>query len=229
VAAAPRLSTLPWHSALLCACAGGVSLSTRLSGWLVYDRSAVDQGQWWRLLSGSLVHFSPVHALMDLGAVLIAGSLLERRDYPYWWGLYLLAAAASGAAVQWLRPDLQGYGGLSGVAVALVAALCLEGSGEGGSWGLVCAGALALLLAKLAWEFAGGSLSAAAGEQAFVPVPQAHAAGLGAAVVLYACRAARGRRLCPELSAAAGTARPTGKPAAAGTAPGNTAAPRWNP
>jgi rhomboid family GlyGly-CTERM serine protease len=178
------MSARPWRSALLCACAAGASLFASPGRWLVYDRAAVARGQWWRLLSGSLVHFSPLHAALDLGAVLLAGGLLERQRYPRWWRLCLLAAAGGGGAVQWLRPDLRWYGGLSGVAVAMVAALCLDGLGQRSAWGWACAAALALLLAKLAWEFGGGSLSAAAGAQAYVVVPQAHAAGLAAAALL---------------------------------------------
>ena len=205
------MNTLPWRSALLCKCAASASLIEGLRRWLVYDRAAVGQGQWWRLLSGNLVHFSTLHAAMDLVAVLIAGGLLERRGYPHYWSLCLLSAAAVGAAVQWLRPDLGGYGGLSGIAMAMVATLCLEGLREGGAWAWICAAALALLLAKLGWELAtGSSLSAAAGEQAYLPVPQAHAAGVAAAALLFGLRRIR-------------------RPECAGSSRGSSATPRWNP
>lgn len=44
---------------------------------LAYDRLAILSGQWWRLWSGHLVHYSISHALIDSLMLLLCGSVLE--------------------------------------------------------------------------------------------------------------------------------------------------------
>jgi membrane associated rhomboid family serine protease len=59
--------------------AGLVSASAELAAGLVWDRQAIGDGQWWRLLTGHLVHFTPRHLLCDVLAVGVAGWLIESR------------------------------------------------------------------------------------------------------------------------------------------------------
>lgn len=79
----------------------------------IYEKVAA--GEWWRVLSGPLLHFSPIHfalnsALLVLAAPL-ASHLLGRSSIP----AFFLIAQASGL-LQWrLGPhDLGAFGGLSG-------------------------------------------------------------------------------------------------------------------
>src|SRR4051812_40925481 len=77
---------------------GGVSVLLALGGQtarlaLRYEKSAAWNGEYWRLLTGHLVHASTAHLLLNvIGVGLIAG--LFPRDYsPRQWLLILLASA----------------------------------------------------------------------------------------------------------------------------------------
>src|SRR5438445_11328024 len=51
---------------------------------LQFDGVAIREGEWWRLLTGNLVHWSPEHFALDAVAFLVLGLLYER----YFRGLY---------------------------------------------------------------------------------------------------------------------------------------------
>ena len=46
---------------------------------LELDRLRVVQGEWWRLLSGNLVHYGLYHLLMNLAALLVCGYVFFLR------------------------------------------------------------------------------------------------------------------------------------------------------
>ncbi|UXD87088.1 rhombosortase [Thalassolituus hydrocarboniclasticus] len=93
-----------------------LALAEPLSGqWLRFDRMALVDGQWWRLLSASWVHLSWQHALGNMAGIAlfayIAGPSLNS-----WRGLLLLSwcVAVVGCGLYWFATDLYGYAGLSG-------------------------------------------------------------------------------------------------------------------
>lgn len=96
------------------------------NAWLELDRQALLQGEWWRLWSGHMVHFSTRHALINAGLVALLGSIAEcllgtRR---------LLIVLAAGSAfvslsLAWAVPALSVYRGTSGVATLLACAICV--------------------------------------------------------------------------------------------------------
>lgn len=164
-----------------------VALVPTLQRWLVLDRAAVGTGQLWRVATGSLVHFSASHLVLDLLAVGIPGAMLESRGR-HIGGAIVLASVAVGVAVLALDPALALYGGLSGVAYALVVLAALDGATSKGIERAAALAVLALTVAKLWWEMRSGSfllVHGAAGS--FVPVPVSHLAGsvAGAATFLW--------------------------------------------
>ena len=90
-------------------------------GW-VFDRGAIAQGEWLRLLTGHWIHSGDEHALWNIAALLVAGTVFEAR---LGWRLPLalvLATAGVDAWLWWGEPGLTRYCGLSGILNGLIAA-----------------------------------------------------------------------------------------------------------
>lgn len=180
---------------------------------LVYDRNAIHEGEWWRLLSGHLVHGDMAHLGWNLGGLLVLGMLLERVSRP------LLPVALLGGVVTvgvvltlWL-PEILYYCGLSGVLNALLVPVLADAWRRSRS-PLVAAIAL-LSLAKIGFEMLAGQ--ALITETLWPSVPLAHLAGwiAGLPVLLLGDRA-RSRITLPCGAAHAPSAMPQGRVRAAG-------------
>ncbi|HEU5136286.1 MAG TPA: rhombosortase [Steroidobacteraceae bacterium] len=82
---------------------------------LSFDRSALADGQWWRLLTAHFVHLDAEHAVLNgLGVVLMWA--LFARDYSpsAWAAIYCGSALAVSAGLWFANPELQWYVGASG-------------------------------------------------------------------------------------------------------------------
>jgi len=82
---------------------------------LSFDRTALADGQWWRLLTAHFVHLDAEHAILNgLGVVLMWA--LFARDYsaPAWAAIYCGSALAVSAGLWFANPELQWYVGASG-------------------------------------------------------------------------------------------------------------------
>ncbi|WP_324314100.1 rhombosortase [Povalibacter sp.] len=124
---------------------------------LRYERAAVLEGAYWRLLTGHLVHGGIAHLLLNvMGAALIA--TLFGRDYtPRQWLIVLLASAVSiDVGFVLFEPQLQWYVGLSGVLHGALAAGAVAGwRHESRSLALTLT---LVLVGKLVWEQWQGAL-----------------------------------------------------------------------
>jgi rhomboid family GlyGly-CTERM serine protease len=90
------------------------------AGSLAFDRDAILAGEAWRLWSGHLVHFSRQQLGLDVGTLVLAGTLAERQfgTRATAWVLALAMPVLSlGLLV--LVPGLAEYRGASGVAILL--------------------------------------------------------------------------------------------------------------
>lgn len=124
---------------------------------LRYEREAVLQGEYWRLLTGHLVHGSWLHLVLNgLGLGLVAA--LFARDYslPAWLLIGLVSVVAIDLGFVLYEPQLLWYVGLSGVLHGALAAGAV-------AWWRHESKLLALLLSvifigKLTWEQWHGAL-----------------------------------------------------------------------
>ena len=91
-----------------------------LSPILIYDRTAILHGELWRLWTSHLVHFSASHLLLNVGALALAGSLVEMRSEDPRLVLFLGMPLVISLALLILEPDMSRYGGLSGLATGLL-------------------------------------------------------------------------------------------------------------
>lgn len=145
---------------------------------LSLERSQVISGEYWRLLSGNLVHFGWAHTLMNISAFLLCSfALLANLPITKFIALLLCCSLAVGGGIFYCNPEYGTYAGLSGALHGLmVAGLCL--SKQHAVWLRVLA--LGLLTAKLIQEQS--PTYSATDIQALVPVPIAVDAHLYGAI-----------------------------------------------
>jgi rhomboid family GlyGly-CTERM serine protease len=168
-----------------------VQSSPALRAALIFDRDAVAQGEIWRVVSGSLVHFSWAHLAGDAAVLIPACWLVRDRRASEVLALIVGASIAGALCVMQLSPELRWYGGLSAVAHAVVAYAALLALGRPGAGRVLAAGVLIILGVKLGVDATHvRELSAI---EHGVPVVVATASHLGA--VLFAAIYLAARRL----------------------------------
>ncbi len=103
------------------------ALSPSLQPLLRYDRSALAAGQWWRWVSGHLVHLDLEHALLNATGLALLwtlfGGLLRGLD---WLLAVVLSVAAIDIGLWFWQPQLLWYVGASGVLHGIMAAGCVQ-------------------------------------------------------------------------------------------------------
>jgi rhomboid family GlyGly-CTERM serine protease len=157
--------------------------------WLQFDRDAILAGQLWRLVTGNLVHWSMEHFLLDVGAFLVVGVMVEGHLKQNYLWILLAAAVAVGCGVLALAPEMTVYRGLSGVdSGQFAAALCIESAAalrDRRRW-IWVAPAMSIFVLKIVYECTSGQMlfgTESLGDIG-IPTPVAHAAGAAAAVAL---------------------------------------------
>lgn len=152
---------------------------------LVLDREAVASGQWWRLLSGHLVHWNAAHLWMNIAALAL-WVLLCPRAWPWWsWSLLVSFAAIFVSLGLLLVSPLDRYAGFSGVMHGLFV-LGLAAAGREGD--RIAIGCLLYLLAKVVVEQYFGPLFSDAGSIGVRVATESHWLGVVAmAPILGVC------------------------------------------
>ena len=131
----PRDSKLRLHFALVVAIMVVLGLAhSWVNPWLAFDRSAIEQGQLWRLLTCHLVHLNHWHMLLNLAGLVLCGyfftDLLDRVRF---WSWLLFCGLVAGLALYFLDTGLQHYVGLSGILHGLLV-FCLLIGWRGNPW-----------------------------------------------------------------------------------------------
>ena len=187
-----RLTELRWREwrlplaigvLLLALFAGGAPLVQALR----YERDAVLAHQWWRLLTGHLVHADAAHLSWNLVGVGLVWWLFASQYSPRGWlGILLVSTAAIDLGFLVWMPSLAWYVGFSGVLHGMMAAGLL-------AWLIrsrdpLTAVVVALFAAKLSWEHLVGPLPFTAESISLPVIHQAHSlgalGGLAAAAIL---------------------------------------------
>jgi rhomboid family GlyGly-CTERM serine protease len=152
---------------------------------LRYEREAVLQGQFWRLLTAHVVHADTGHLMLNMGGTVLIAALFPQTYRALQWVLVLtVSAAAIGAGLLLWKPEIQWYVGASGILHGALAAGSVAWW-RGGRHGLALTLSL-LLLGKLCWEQWQGALPLASGLRVIVDAHLYGAAGgaVAAAVIL---------------------------------------------
>lgn len=150
---------------------------------LRFDHAAIANGQWWRVLTGHLVHLGPSHMVLNLAA-LVLGYLLCGDMFGFARWLLILFGVCLGisAGLYLFDPGLVWYVGLSGALHGLLVAGALEMLRRGERIGAVL---LALLVVKIAWEQTMGPVPWTAEASGGPVVVDAHFFGTLSGFVMY--------------------------------------------
>lgn len=145
-----------WVGASIVLMAAIQSLPPDVQNALRYDRDAVTAGEWWRIASGHFVHLGWKHLALNLAGLALGTWLFAAdRSAGQWLLATLVSALACGVGLWLFTPEIRWCVGLSGVLHGLMIV------GFGG-WVLrgdrAALALLALVITKLAWEQAGGSM-----------------------------------------------------------------------
>lgn len=134
--------------------------------FLIYDRTALAAGETWRLWTGHLCHFGWFHALADTTVFTFASIALTRRRGLSLTGTCVHSLVALPAfislAIFFLDPAMPRYAGLSGINVALLVFLSLDGFRRNrGDWfwpALLAVHAIELLVENVNGGIGGGAI-----------------------------------------------------------------------
>jgi len=183
-----------------------VLLSTLLVGlqWSVdgsragleYQRAAIVGGEWWRLLTGHLIHADWLHLSWNLLGLAIVAALFGRElRYGDWLLIPVVSMLVIDAGFLFVQPELLWYVGFSGVLHGLMVAALVVHVGQ--ERDALSAAVALLLVAKLLWEQFAGPLPFTVASTGLPVVVSAHgwgALGGGCAGVWILGRRARKAR-----------------------------------
>lgn len=122
---------------------------------LRYDAGAIGAGEWWRLLTGNLVHLGWWHLFLnEVGLLVLVLLCPEALPWSVWTRRLLCLGLGLGLGLYWLVPHAHWYVGMSGV----IHGLFLLGLGRQviKDRDLIAAGCIAYLVGKIAWELHSG-------------------------------------------------------------------------
>lgn len=125
---------------------------------LSFERTGLESGQMWRLLTAHFVHLGHYHALLNmLGLLALLVLCPQALSFFEWMRRILLLSLTTSAALYFLSPQITSYVGFSGVihGLFLLGLVPMVRSRD-----LIACACLLYLLGKIAWEsYAGAPLS----------------------------------------------------------------------
>lgn len=83
---------------------------------LQFYRPGILAGQWWRILTGHLVHLNWGHLVLNIAGLILVWAFFHATIVrTYWYAVFLLCLLINGLLLFFLDEDLVAYVGLSGV------------------------------------------------------------------------------------------------------------------
>lgn len=117
---------------------------------LRYDRTAIADGEVWRLASGHFAHLGTSHLLLNLAGLCLVWALVGRRMRPgHWLMISVVTIACISLGFWFLDAQLEWYVGLSGVLHGLLLGGAVAGLRKARGESLAI---LVVVIVKLAWE-----------------------------------------------------------------------------
>jgi rhomboid family GlyGly-CTERM serine protease len=121
-----------------------------------YQRAALSDGQWWRLLTAHFVHLDFEHAALNSLGVVLMWALFARDYRPLGWlAIYLVASLVVSAGLWFFSPRVEWYVGASGALHGVMTAGTLAHLRRGDLDGWILA---VFIVLKLGYEQLAGAL-----------------------------------------------------------------------
>ncbi len=172
-------------SILLCSIAAQLSLQLEVD-WLQYSRVDIEAGQWWRFITGNLIHLNWRHFAMNAIGFAVIYLLFPNILRPASLLFVIVLCCLAVTLGLWLfSPLIYWYVGLSGALHGiLVVLLVLDYVVSKNVLNIIL---MALLIAKLGWEFTMGPLPGSEIAVSGPVVVEAHYYGALGGVLLALC------------------------------------------
>jgi rhomboid family GlyGly-CTERM serine protease len=197
---------IPYISLLLSAVALVIHIFHSLRPHLLYTRPALVAGDFWRLVSCHWVHLNTDHLLWSAMTFLVLGSFCEILDRKRYIVTVAISAILIPIAIWIFMPDLEVYGGLSGLDCSLYSLLIVlfiqrDWHSRNWSWIIIYSLMLVLLPAKIIYEMISGlTIFVNNIHTGMVPVPLSHLVGGVAGVAVGIIGAGKDRlKIFPAL------------------------------
>lgn len=117
---------------------------------LWYDRAAIAGGEYWRLLTGNLVHLGWMHLALNVGALLIGTWVFYPARTPIAWALaQIVCSVISSLGLYLFSPGIAWCVGMSGALHGLLMIGAIDWIRQGDRVGWLL---LVIWTSKLAWE-----------------------------------------------------------------------------
>ncbi len=154
--------------------------------WLQYARPDIDAGQWWRFLTGNLVHLTWRHFAMNALALVAIYALYPHSLKPKSMLLVFLLSCLSVTLGIWMfSPEIQWYVGLSGALHGLLITLIiLDFAVHKNLLNIIL---FAAVSAKLVWEGMMGPIPGSESTAGGPVVVQAHLYGFLGGLIITVC------------------------------------------
>jgi len=171
---------VPWLTLGLTLVMTGLYMSGQaLFDNLLFDKTLIAQGEYWRLLSAHFVHCNFQHLLWDLLAFLIIGSVIELNNDRHFIPCLIISCLAVSGWMFFIETKFSSYCGLSGALnglLVLAAVMQYRRTGE-----KMCLGILLATIAKIIFELS--THETIFTDLSVRAVPGSHAAGYLAGIV----------------------------------------------
>ena len=159
--------------AIVSLCVAGLGDNANIA--IRYDRDAILENAWWRLLTGNLAHLSWNHLWMNLAGLLMICILYDRQLTAAKWSInFVICSLGVGICLLLFNPDLHWYVGLSGTLHGLLMTGILINIIQGQRLDLIL---FIALIGKLAWEQFAGPLPGSAETAGGAVIVDAHLYG----------------------------------------------------
>lgn len=138
--------------AILCIVLQGLGLDDALR----FDRTALQNGNWWLLLTGNFVHLNWSHLLLNMtGLFLVVMLVWSNFSLPEWALVILFSSLGVGGGLYLLDPEILWYVGFSGTLHGLIIAGTLADIRR---FPLPSLALLIVVCGKLGWEQLHGAM-----------------------------------------------------------------------